>query len=54
MKEGFHINATVGSKSTFRKGISGDWVNHFTEKHLDFVNQELKTELIEFGFIKND
>lgn len=50
MENGYSLKASRGNVSTFRKGIAGDWKNHFTEKHLEFVEKELKKDLVNFGY----
>lgn len=48
-----------GSRGTFRKGVAGDWINHFTDSNLDMINkiadehqiQEL-ISFLELQFIK--
>lgn len=50
IKNGYALKGARGNVSTFRKGIAGDWKNHFTEKHIEFVNKELKEDLISFGY----
>jgi hypothetical protein len=40
-------------KSTARKGIAGDWKNHFSEKHKDLFKQLCGEALIRSGYEKN-
>jgi hypothetical protein len=39
--------------SHFRKGITGDWRNYFTEAHKDKFKQEAGDKLIELGYEKD-
>lgn len=36
--------------STFRKGLVGDWRNHFTQDHVDAFKEASGRELVELGF----
>jgi hypothetical protein len=40
--------------SFFRKGISGDWKNHFTDELRDIYKQRIGDFLVEFGYETND
>lgn len=41
-------------KSHFRKGISGDWKNHFNQQHKKFFKDNYNDLLIKMGYEKND
>ena len=49
------IISTVYTRSskTFRKGIIGDWENHFTDEHKLLFKQEIGEKLISFGYVKD-
>lgn len=49
MKKGFNLKSTAGNKSTFRKGGSGDWKNHFSEKDIESF-KKVDGELKKFGY----
>ena len=36
--------------SHFRKGVHGDWVNHFTPEHLQDFKERYEDLLFEFGY----
>lgn len=38
------------SCSTFRKGIIGDWKNHFTDEHTEYFNKEMKRIMEVMGY----
>ncbi|WP_234571952.1 sulfotransferase domain-containing protein [Rhodohalobacter sp. 614A] len=40
------------TKSHYRKGISGDWVNHFSQEHIRFFKEEYNDLLIKLGYEK--
>ena len=40
-------------KSHFRKGISGDWKNHFNEEHKEYFKKEFGEVLIKLGYEKD-
>ena len=40
------------SKSHYRKGISGDWVNHFSAEHCDYFRKNYNDLLIKLGYEK--
>lgn len=40
-------------KSHFRKGISGDWVNHFTEDHKNYFKEKYNDLLVQLGYEKD-
>jgi hypothetical protein len=40
--------------SHYRKGVPGDWKNHFTERHKDYVKKNLNTLLVKLGYEKDD
>jgi len=50
MKKGFNDNRSSGKKSTFRKGGSGDWRNHFTKEHIELFSSEKQDLLRKFGY----
>lgn len=37
----------------FRKGIAGDWANHFTEEHKKYFKEKYNDLLIKLGYEKN-
>ena len=37
-------------KSHFRKGISGDWKNHFTSEHIEYFREHYNDLLIKLGY----
>ena len=39
--------------STFRKGVIGDWRNHFTDEHRRVFKDEAGKELVQLGY-END
>ena len=39
--------------STFRKGVIGDWKNHFTEEHKQAFKEMCGRELIDLGYEKD-
>lgn len=39
-------------KSHYRKGIAGDWINHFNENHRQFFKKEFNDLLIKLGYEK--
>ncbi|MEQ9233296.1 sulfotransferase domain-containing protein [Coleofasciculus sp. E2-BRE-01] len=41
-------------QSHYRKGVSGDWKNHFNEKHIDVFKQKYNEVLIKLGYEKDD
>ncbi|HIC09768.1 MAG TPA: hypothetical protein EYO61_00210 [Campylobacterales bacterium] len=49
MKKGFNLKSTAGNKSTFRKGGSGDWKNHFSERDIEKFKQ-IEEKLNKFGY----
>ena len=49
-KKGFQINNVAGQKSTFRKGGSGDWKNHFTREHIKLFTTDERKMLQNFGY----
>ena len=50
MKKGFNNNKLAGEKSTFRKGGSGGWRDHFTAEHIDLFTNKEKEMLSKFGY----
>ena len=38
----------------YRKGVSGDWKNHFTEKHKKYFKENFNDLLIKLGYEKDD
>lgn len=50
MKKEFNTNKIAGLKSTFRKGGSGGWKDHFTKEHIDLFTSEDKEMLKKFGY----
>jgi hypothetical protein len=43
----------VGESSTFRKGIAGDWKNHFNDEHKKMFKEKAGDFLIELGYEKD-
>jgi hypothetical protein len=50
MKKGFNNSTSVGNKSTFRNGKVGDWTNHFSKLHYEFLQKELNNALQKIGY----
>jgi len=42
------------SDSHFRKGICGDWINHFTPRHKDAFKKKYNHLLVKLGYEKDD
>jgi len=40
-------------KSHFRKGIPGDWMNHFTEDHKKYFKEKYNDLLVQLGYEKD-
>jgi len=40
-------------KSHFRKGIQGDWMNHFTEDHKKYFKEKYNDLLVQLGYEKD-
>jgi hypothetical protein len=41
-------------QSHYRKGVPGDWRNHFTDKHKDYVKKNLNGLLVKLGYEIDD
>jgi hypothetical protein len=41
-------------QSHYRKGVPGDWRNHFTDKHKDYVKKNLNGLLVKLGYERDD
>lgn len=52
-KKKFNIGRSPGHQATFRKGISGDWKNHFTDEHKEKIKEKMGNLLIELGYEKD-
>lgn len=37
-------------KSHYRKGVAGDWINHFNQEHIQFFKDEYNDLLIKLGY----
>lgn len=37
-------------KSHYRKGVAGDWINHFNQEHIQFFKDEYNNLLIKLGY----
>ena len=45
------VSRTWSQKSsTFRKGVIGDWRNHFTEEHKQAFKEQAGAELVRLGY----
>jgi hypothetical protein len=42
------------TKSHYRKGVPGDWKNHFSQRHRDYVKKNLNHLLVKLGYEKDD
>ena len=42
------------TKSHFRKGISGDWKNHFNHDHKDYFKKYYNEILVKLGYENDD
>jgi hypothetical protein len=40
--------------SHYRKGVPGDWRNHFTERHKDYIKKNLNGLLVKLGYEQGD
>ncbi|MGH2412212.1 MAG: sulfotransferase domain-containing protein [Microcystaceae cyanobacterium] len=40
--------------SHYRKGVAGDWQNHFTQEHIDFFKSQYNDLLIKLGYEQDD
>lgn len=38
------------ANSHYRKGVAGDWINHFTEEHMDYFNDRFGDLLVRLGY----
>lgn len=47
-------NVFSTDSSTFRKGLIGDWKNHFTPEHVDAFKQEAGDWLVKMGYEEDD
>ncbi|MGC2063328.1 MAG: sulfotransferase domain-containing protein [Thermodesulfovibrionales bacterium] len=48
------LNNTFKSNTFVRKGIAGDWKNHFSERHKEMVKKCAGTKLIMAGYEENN
>lgn len=37
-------------KNHYRKGLAGDWINHFSKRHIDFFKEHYNDLLIKLGY----
>lgn len=37
-------------KSHYRKGVAGDWVNHFTKRHIEYFKEHYNDLLVKLGY----
>jgi hypothetical protein len=42
------------SKHHFRKGVAGDWVNHFNEDHKNYFKEKYNPLLVQLGYENDD
>jgi len=47
---GGRTRGTENKQNHFRKGVSGDWKNHFSQDHIDFFKQEYGDLLIRLDY----
>lgn len=52
-KKKFLSNVLAGKKSTFRKGVTGDWKNHWNDAHKKKFKDLAGDFLIELGYEKD-
>jgi hypothetical protein len=45
---------TENVRSHYRKGVAGDWVNHFTKRHKDYFKRYLNPLLVKLGYANDD
>lgn len=41
-------------KSHYRKGVAGDWRNHFKQQHIDYLKQQYNDVLVQYGYEADD
>lgn len=42
------------TSSHFRKGVAGDWRNHFTERHIRYFKAAMNDILVKYGYEQDD
>jgi hypothetical protein len=47
-------NGTENKKSHYRRGVAGDWKNHFTEKHKDYFKDKYGDIVVTMGYESNN
>jgi len=53
LKKPVNVKESIAKGDTKRKGIVGDWKNHFTEEHKDYFKEIAGDLLIELGYEKD-
>lgn len=53
-KSGGRKQGEENAKSHYRKGVAGDWQNHFNEKHVEVFKEKYNPILIKLGYEQDD
>jgi hypothetical protein len=53
-KSGGRTQGVENKSSHYRKGVSGDWVNYFTDEHIAHFKEKYNDVLIQYGYESDD